>query len=180
MAISKTVSAPPCPFWRAATTDQRSIVPNAPAPLQADAKNSTKDATEQLMYHGGFGKVKATAIAVLLVVAANKGTFGKISALFTQTFVPNELSGGLLDKELDSGMLRRVSQDGVEHVGEFSQANMNKMFSAENTSEYVVDGKKQVGMNAAQLGNFVDGNGTAPVPTETEFDDVKLAYLRES
>jgi|GEM_PF-1948039 len=161
MSINKTVSAPPCPFWRAASTDQRHVDPNAPAPLQADKKNDIKDAVEHLMYHGGFSKVKATAIAELLVVAANKGTFGKLRGLFTQTFTPNHLSDGLLDKELDSGLLRRVDQSGTERVGEFSEKALVKMFSAENSSEVMVDGQKMRAMNADQLTAFVDKNKSA-------------------
>lgn len=158
MTKSKKVTAPPCPFWRAATKDQQQIDPNAPAPLSAEQRCGIPEAVEQLVYHGGFSAVKAAAIAELLVVAANNGTRGKLRGLLTQTYVLNELSGGLLDKELDSGLLRRVDEDGVEHVGEFSEANMTIMFSDKNASEVVIDGKLQPAMTKEQLTAFVDGN----------------------
>ena len=158
MTKSKKVTAPPCPFWRAATKDQRQIDAAAPAPLSADQRCGIPEATEQLRYHGGFSAVKAAAIAELLVVAANNGKRGKLRGLLTQTYVLNELSGGLLDKELDTGLLRRVDDDGVEHVGEFSEAKLTVMFSDENAGEVVIDGKPQLAMTEGQLTAFVDGN----------------------
>lgn len=141
MTKSKTVSAPLRPFWRAAATDQRHVDPNAPAPLEADQPVKTNEAVEHLAYHGGFSKGKAAAIAELLVIAANKGVAGKLRGALNQTCVLNEVSDGLLDKELDTGMLRRVAEDGVEHVGEFSQVHMGRMFGAEYASEVTIDGE---------------------------------------
>ena len=158
MTKSKTVSAPPCPFWRAAATDQRHVDPNAPAPLKADQPIKINEAIEHLAYHGGFSKGKAAAIAELLVIAANKGVAGKIRGALNQTCVLNELSDGLLDKELDTGMLRRVDADGVEHVGEFSQVHMGRMFGAEYASEVTIDGETRLAMTRRQLGAFVDDN----------------------
>ncbi len=154
----KTVSAPPCPFWRAATRDQSYVDPNAPAPLPAARRGKISDAIEHLVYHGGFSRVKAGAIAELLVLAANKGGSCKVRGLLTQTYVLNELSGGLLDKELDSGLLRRIDETGCEHVGEFSEVNFLKMFSGDNASLVMVDGREQLAMTEAQLAAFVDHN----------------------
>lgn len=158
MAKSKIASAPPCPFWRAASTDQRAIDPDAPAPLKADELNKISAAIEHLIYHGGFPRWKATGFAQALVMAANKGAGDKLRGLFTQSFTPNELNDGLLDKELNSGVLRRTDPEGVEHAGEFSEENMAKMFSPENASEVVIDGRKELAMTRAQLGAFVTKN----------------------
>lgn len=83
-------------------TDQRHVDPNAPAPLKADQPIKINDAIEHLAYHAGFSKGKAAAIAELLMIAANKGAAGKLRGVLTQTCLLNELSDGLLDKELVS------------------------------------------------------------------------------
>lgn len=155
--MDPTVKQPPCPFWRAATTDQRGVDPNAPAPLDPNKKATIGQAAEMLHYHGGFSKGASYAVAELLVVAANQGFQGKIHGLLTQTFVPNHLSGGLLDKELDTGMLRSRAS-GKEVVGEFSQTHFDAMFSDEHASDYKVDGEMVRGISAEQLDAFVDKN----------------------
>ena len=158
MTRSKNVSAPPCPFWRAAATDQRHVDPDAPPPLDADRPSKISDAVEHLMYHGSFSRLKATAIAELLIVAANRGVAGKLRGLLRQSYVLNELSDGLLDKELDSGMLKRIDDSGVERVGEFSATHLAKMFSADYASEVMIDGNRQLAMTKRQLAAFVDDN----------------------
>lgn len=152
------VEGSPCPFWKAATTDQRKVDPKAPAPLDPKGPNSIAAAAEQLKYHAGFSSVQAAAVAELLVVAANEGTLGKIHGLFTQSFVPTHLSGGLLDKELDTRMLRFVDPKGIERVGKFSEADWERMFSKANASDYVIDGEPRRAMNADQLLAFVEAN----------------------
>lgn len=156
--MSKIVQQPPCPFWRAATIDQSAHDPNAPAPLDPNASASVAKGREMLAYHGGFGKVSSFLIAQLLPIAANKGLAGKIKGVLTQTWVPNHLSGGLLDKSLDTGILRG-RKSGDEVVGRFSSEAFTAMFEGPHASDYqTADGRSVRGLSAKQLDAFVEAN----------------------
>ena len=148
------VLGPICPFWRAVATDQRHVDPHAPAPLRADRPESVAAAAERLAYHTDFGSLSSGAIAELLVVAANSGASAKIKGLFTQSYLLNDLSGGFLDKDLDSGLLKipSVDNDGQgQLVGVFNAATFDKMFSDEFASDHVVDGTQTRALNIDQL-----------------------------
>ncbi len=156
----KTVNNPPCPFIAAASTDQRHVDPNAPAPLKADGVNDLSHAKELIGYHTNLEGATKFLATQLLAAAGNKGAFNKIKGLFTQTFVPNQLSGSFLDKELDSGIMTN-HRDGKDIVGEFDQKAFDKMFSKANTTEVKVGGQTMRGMTADQLDAFVDRNKIA-------------------
>lgn len=154
----KRVQQPPCPFWKATTVDQRGVDPNAPAPLDPNARTPVSKGREMLAYHGKFGPVSSFAIAQLLPIAANKGLVGKLRGVLTQTWVPNELSGGILDKALDTGLLRG-KENGEEVVGRFSPEALDKMYAGPHSSEYTLaSGEKVRGLTADQLTAFVNEN----------------------
>lgn len=158
--MSNKVVAPPCPFWAAAATDQSAVDPNAPAAIDPTKRAKVGQAAEMLEYHADMTGAKKWAVAELLVVAANKGFGDKVKGALTQTFTLNHLSGGLLDKELDTGMLHGDPAADLG-VGEFSQKAFETMFSAGNSSHYQLDGKSVRGMSDAQLTAFVEKNAKA-------------------
>lgn len=151
--MDATTKLPPCPFWIAASTDQRHVDPNAPAPLKADGWNDISAAVEHLEYHGSFSKTQSLAIAQLLNVAADASVATRVKGLFTQKFIPSALTNGLLDKALDTGML-----NGTGVIGEFSPAHFEKMFDGPHASDYTIDGEKARGMSEDQLKAFVADN----------------------
>ncbi len=177
------VVAPPCPFWAAAATDQSAVDPNAPAAIDPTKRAKIGQAAEMLEYHAGMTGVKKWAVAELLTVAANKNFGDKVKGVLTQTFTLNHLSGGLLDKELDTGMLHGDPMADLG-VGEFSQKAFETMFSKGNSSHYQVDGKSARGMSAEQLTAFVEKNAKATnaggihkVMAHAEMKDLLLAIF---